>query len=176
MALRRRPGLHHRVRSLGIALLILSLAHAPMPQADFHNVRHHDAPGQVCEHHDHLLRWHPDASQADDVAVLHWHWLLPTSGPGESQRLGESIPKIHAHVDDWQGVTFDDGPQFVADAGSRPLVTAPAPMPLAFECAVVFRPLDLLRGLRAGPGPVHAFAATFTPHASMSSWLARWSC
>ena len=48
---------HHRAQTLGITLLILSLVHAPWPQADFHNVRHHDEPGQVCEHHDHLLRY-----------------------------------------------------------------------------------------------------------------------
>ena len=68
-------------RTLGISLLILSLVHTPLPQPDFHNIRHHDGPGEVCEHHDHLLRWHPGAGVARDVAVLHWHWFLPAD-PG----------------------------------------------------------------------------------------------
>src|SRR3954452_18321557 len=68
-------------RSLGIVFLILSLVHAPLPQPDFHNIRHHDGPGEVCDHHDHLLRWHPGAGVARDVAILHWHWFLPTSEP-----------------------------------------------------------------------------------------------
>ena len=50
----------HRVtRGLGILFVILSLVHAPLPEPDFHNIRHHDRPGEVCDHHDHLLRWHP---------------------------------------------------------------------------------------------------------------------
>ena len=173
---RRKGGLRHRARVLGIGLLILGLAHAPMPQADFHNVRHHDQAGQVCELHDHLLRWHPDAGLAEDVAVLHWHWMLPASGPGDAEKLGESAPKIHAHVDDWQGITVDDGPVFVAAAEMRPL-GPPAASPMsAFDVVPPLVPLDD-RGPRAGPEPpVRAFGSTLTTHASLSCWLARWSC
>lgn len=174
MTSRRKPA-HQRLRILGIGLLILGLAHAPMPQADFHNVRHHHDAGQVCELHDHLLRWHPDAGQAEDVAILHWHWLLPTSGPVESPGLGENGPRIHAHVDDWQGITFDDGLSVVADVGSRPLVTPNLSTVWSFDLEVPPLPLDH-RGLRAGPVPVRAYAATLTPHASLACWLARWSC
>ena len=38
------------------------------------------ASGEICPHHDHLLRWHPTAGQADDVAVVHWHWIIPQTG------------------------------------------------------------------------------------------------
>ena len=64
-------------RDAGIGLLILSLVHVPLPQADYHNIRHHDAPGEICGYHDHLLRWHPSADLNDDVTMLHWHWFVP---------------------------------------------------------------------------------------------------
>ena len=48
-----------RPEILGIGFLILSAIHIPLPQADYHNIRHHDAPGEICLYHDHLLRWHP---------------------------------------------------------------------------------------------------------------------
>ena len=73
----RRLARHGSGCRLGIILLILSMVHTPLPQPDFHNIRHHDGQGEVCEHHDHLLRWHPGATVASDVAVLHWHWFLP---------------------------------------------------------------------------------------------------
>src|SRR3954470_22387241 len=87
-----------------IALAILSLVHAPLPQPDFHTIRHHDAPGEVCPKHDHLLRWHHDAGSSSDVAVLHWHWFLPTtSGEADSPPLGSgSGLALHAHLPDWQ--------------------------------------------------------------------------
>ncbi len=173
MPIRRRLR-HHRARTLGIALLILSLFHAPWPQADFHNVRHQDAPGQVCEHHDHLLRWHPDAGQAKDVAILHWHWFLPSSGPVEPGHAGTG-PALHAHVDGWDAATPDAGPVVVPDGSSRPL-GPPAPGPLlAGEAAPFALPGDGI-GLRPEPGPVHAFGATFAPRASLASWLQRWTC
>jgi hypothetical protein len=63
-------------------MLILSTIRVPLPQADYHNVRHHDAPGEVCVYHDHLLRWHPSADSAADVTMLHWHWVAPLVEPG----------------------------------------------------------------------------------------------
>src|SRR5436190_2129737 len=94
-------------RSLGITLLIFSLVHTPLPQADFHNIRHHDAPGEVCEHHDHLLRWHPGAGSAEDVAILHWHWFLPLPGDSASSGGGAG-PALHAHVADVLATNWDD--------------------------------------------------------------------
>lgn len=101
--------------------LILSLAHTPLPQPDFHNIRHHDAPGEICEHHDHLLRWHPSAGAAQDVAKLHWHWFLPTDA-GTDSVPPEHGPALHAHVADWFASSWDDGPRIVPDTHSQPLV------------------------------------------------------
>ncbi len=175
MLTHRWPG-HPRARALGISLLILSLAHAPLPRADFHNVRHHDAPGEVCEFHDHLLRWHPDAGQADDVALLHWHWVLPPSpaGPGHS---GEGTgPILHAHADGWEAVAPEAGPAVVPDSTSRwAAVAAPPRGAPDFDPAILAHPVDRV-ARRDGAGPVHAFAATFAPRASLSSWLQRWTC
>ena len=173
---RRKAGLHHRIRVLGVGLLILGLVHAPMPQADFHNVSHQDGPGQVCELHDHLLRWHPDAGTAEDVAVLHWHWLLPTMNPVQGDKLGENVPKIHAHVDDWQGIQVDDGPNYFASSAARSIDPPPSSPLTAFDLAAISLPSDH-RGLRAGPEPpVRAFGSTLTTHESLSCWLSRWSC
>ncbi|MHC5543170.1 hypothetical protein ACYOEI_33525, partial [Singulisphaera rosea] len=103
----RSPAQPRDGRRLGIILLIFSLVHTPLPEPDFHNIRHKDAPGEVCEHHDHLLRWHPNASLADDVAVLHWHWFLPQSERSNSG--APDGPALHAHVSDDFASTLDDG-------------------------------------------------------------------
>jgi hypothetical protein len=168
-----RWGRHHRARALGISFLILSLVHAPWPQADFHNVRHHDEPGQVCEHHDHLLRWHPDAGQAEDVAVLHWHWFLPTSAPADPGHSGDR-PVIHAFVGGWDAPSPEAGPSAVPDRSSRPLDLAP-PRPLPVGEASFQIALDR-PGLREGLGLVRTFGATFAPRISLASRLQRWSC
>ncbi len=70
----------YRLRLAGIAWLALSLIHTPLPWPDFHNVRHHDGPGEVCANHEHLLQWHPGATRAEDVALFHWHWFVPLEG------------------------------------------------------------------------------------------------
>ena len=76
----------HRASALGVGLLILSLVHVPLPQADYHNIRHHDKPGEICGYHDHLLRWHPSADVDDDVTMLHWHWFVPIVEFGDHHR------------------------------------------------------------------------------------------
>jgi hypothetical protein len=98
---------------LGIGMLILSVIHVPLPQADFHNIRHHDGPGQICIHHDHLLRWHPLAESNEDVALLHWHWFVPAIELGNPNQQSDddnhrpgSGPALHAHVGD--GLQPDD--------------------------------------------------------------------
>jgi len=175
MSKRRRPR-HHRARVLGIALLILGLAHAPLPRADFHNVRHHDAPGEVCEHHDHLLRWHPDAGQAEDVAILHWHWLLPSSDPAEAGHSGTGLA-LHAYVaGDGEATSPESGPVVAPETASRLVAPAPPALLLSFDAAIPAHPVDGI-GLRDGPRPaVRAFGATFAPRVSFSAWLQRWSC
>ena len=90
-----------------IGIVILSVIHIPLPQADYHNVRHHDGPGEVCVHHDHLLRWHPRAHVNADLTLLHWHWFLPMLEPGDPHQRSDddhhrpgSGPALHAHVGD----------------------------------------------------------------------------
>lgn len=94
--LRRDQNLFSRM--LGIILLIPGLLQVPLPEADFHVVRHHHDAGEVCPIHNHLLRWHPQAGEGEAVAVLHWHWLLPKTL--DSSALDESsakLPSLHAH-------------------------------------------------------------------------------
>ncbi|ODT98338.1 MAG: hypothetical protein ABS79_06070 [Planctomycetes bacterium SCN 63-9] len=87
-----KPGF---VRFFGISLLIASVIHIPLPQPDFHNVRHHDGPGEVCTYHEHLLRWHPTAKNSADASILHWHWVLPAyDGSGDDLNgLGDDHPR-----------------------------------------------------------------------------------
>ena len=112
----RRNGHCSGLRILGIGIVILSVIHVPLPQADYHNVRHHDGFGEVCDHHDHLLRWHPSADSDADLTLLHWHWFLPLLEPANPHKRSDddhhrpgSGPALHAHVgdglvpDDWRG-------------------------------------------------------------------------
>ena len=95
-----RPGNKH---ALGVVFLTFGLVHVPLPQADFHNIRHHDAPGELCVYHDHLLQWHPGAGSASDVAVLHWHWVLPSVDGSERDGMArpDGSTALHAHMPDW---------------------------------------------------------------------------
>jgi hypothetical protein len=167
---RQQRGFH----ALGIGLLILSLVHTPLPEPDFHNLRHHDGPGEVCEHHDHLLRWHPGAGVAQDVAVLHWHWFVPTSWPSDSVPTGDDGPALHAHIADWYASNWDCGPSFSPDTSGR-FASRPTVSPTAFA------PLAPLGTVLAddhapGPHPHLAFCATFAPRVSLATLLQRWIC
>lgn len=108
---RRRPASLF-ARLLGIALMLPGMLQVPLPQIDFHVIRHLHGNGEVCPKHDHLLRWHPQAGEGQDVAVLHWHWLLPHSDEAIPDAAGRSIPVLHAH----------DGDQDRPDPGSGPIV------------------------------------------------------
>jgi hypothetical protein len=171
--MRRWSDHHPRSRTVGIILLILSVVHAPWPQADFHNVRHHDQAGQVCEFHDHLLRWHPDAGQADDVAFLHWHWVLPSSDPIDKSHNGDG-PALHAHVGGWDTTSPEAGPVIAPDRSSR-LIDIPSPSLLMMAFAPFGLAVDR-PDLREGLGPIRTFGATFAPRISLESRLQRWSC
>ena len=168
----RRPATPRSVPSPGIILLILSLVHAPLPEPDFHNIRHHDRPGEVCEHHDHLLRWHPGAGVASDVAVLHWHWYLPAP-PGADSASPGSGQAVHAHVPAWAAV-WDSGPQVAPDTASR-LAPRPSPSPLDAPLAL---PALFVVAVPPDPGArtASAFGATFAPRVSLTSLLHRWTC
>ena len=167
----RRWGKQRGPRGVGVGLLILSLVHTPLPQPDFHNIRHHDAPGEVCEHHDHLLRWHPGAGQAQDVSLLHWHWFLPSSRPLDAPAPGTG-PAFHAHVPDWQVATCDYGPSLSPDTSSR-FAARPAPCPLDFASPILSVSSS---AAEQPPGPPLAFCATFAPRVSLASLLQRWVC
>ena len=123
--------------------------------------------------HDHLLRWHPDASQAEDVAVLHWHWFLPSDAPSDPAHSGNG-PAMHAFVGGWDAPSPEVGPVAVPDRSSRPLdVAPPRPLPIG---EVAFLIANDRPGVREGLRPVRTFGATFAPRISPSSLLQRWSC
>jgi hypothetical protein len=168
-----RADRQHGARCLGIGILILSLVHTPLPEPDYHNLRHHDAPGEVCEHHDHLLRWHPGAGAAQDVAVLHWHWYLP-SPAGDGSAAPTDGSALHAHVPDWQASPWDQGPSLspgnTSQSLTRPVSSSSTPSLWTF---VNTSPREV-RG--SGASPPIAFSATFAPQVSVAALLQRWDC
>jgi len=124
----RRLSAWRGLRSLGIGMLILSAIRVPLPQADYHNVRHHDAPGEICLYHDHLLRWHPSAASAKDVSLLHWHWFVPMVEPGAPQSGDDddraaprSGPALHACLGDWPEPDWTGSPVIRPEGRGRPL-------------------------------------------------------
>ena len=148
---------HPGTRWTGIGLLILGMLHVPLPQPDYHNVRHHDAPGEVCGYHDHLLRWHPDAAQGGDFAILHWHWFLPDSGPVDA---GDGAA-IHAHVVGWDAPTVEAGPPVMTREAGR-FLDVPA-MPLGQLIAILPVVDDRTTLGETGRPGVHAFGAALRP-------------
>jgi hypothetical protein len=143
-------------------MLILSTIRVPLPQADYHNIRHHDAPGEVCAYHDHLLRWHPSADSAADVTMLHWHWVAPLVEPGagrpgspDEPRAPGSGPALHAYLGDWPAPDWTGTSLVQPDARGRLI--------------------DLLALGLSGPGLPHASdrAAELDPGAHLASaWIA----
>ncbi len=119
-----RRGFWRRAADLGIGILILSLVHVPLPQADYHNIRHHDATGEICVYHDHLLRWHPSAALDDDVTMLHWHWFVPVVEFGDHHQRHDDEhhgpgPSLHAHVGDWPAPDWHGDPVVGSDSRGR---------------------------------------------------------
>jgi hypothetical protein len=169
----RRPAENRGSRRLGITLLIFGLVHIPLPEPDFHNIRHHDGPGEVCEHHDHLLRWHPGAGSAADVAVLHWHWFLPQPGGTEPIRQ-DGQPALHAHIADWFASGWSEAPRLLPDHSSRLLARLIAPVPSAVLSIIPASPSSL--GSEGGMPRAQGFCATFAPRAPLNSLLQRWVC
>jgi hypothetical protein len=113
-------------RVLGISFVILGVIHVPLPQADFHNIRHHDGPGEVCVYHNHLLRWHPLADSNADVSTLHWHWFVPLVEPGDHRQSPNdertnpaSGPALHAYFGDWPEPDWPNEPVIRPDTRGR---------------------------------------------------------
>ena len=155
-----------------MTLLALAFLHAPMPQPDFHNIRHHHAPGQTCEYHDHLLRWHKDAGLAEDVAVLHWHWVHPYSIPSEPASDGLSV---HGHGDDWVA-TCDDGPSVAPDTSSARNVARSLSTCWSTLSSILPPPASTPDpGGRLCAGDASP-CASLAPCASRLSVLQRWTC
>jgi hypothetical protein len=126
----RRPSNHLAFRLFGIILLIPGLLRIPLPQVDYHNIRHHHAVGETCPYHDHLLRWHPTAARDSDVAMLHWHWLIPqssesdNSSPSGEDQPAPSGPAMHANLLDCLEPEWTSGPLIRPDGRARSLIVS----------------------------------------------------
>jgi hypothetical protein len=169
------------LRIAGIGILILSTIRVPLPQADYHNIRHHDAPGEVCGYHDHLLRWHPSADSATDVAMLHWHWFAPLVEPGagrpgssDEPRAPGSGPSLHAHLGDWPAPDWTGSPLVRPDVRGRFVdllslgLTGPSPLHASSRIADIDPGPYLLSGWTDG--------GAAGPRAGILSLIPRWNC
>ncbi|WZO98324.1 hypothetical protein EP7_005384 [Isosphaeraceae bacterium EP7] len=164
-----------RLGWLATTMVVLGILRTPFPEADFHNIRHHDTPGEVCAMHDHLLRWHPEAGVADDVAVLHWHWLNPANAlPGGPV---DSTPALHANIPDQPGTVPDPLPQIALDESSSSpaagrLVTldpiGPGLTPFLLDAFSFWHPPSM--------APVGSHPRAPRPAASPLALLQRWTC
>jgi hypothetical protein len=177
----RRRTERRGLRILGIGMLILSTIRVPLPQADYHNIRHHDGPGEVCLYHDHLLRWHPSADFAADVAMLHWHWVAPLVEPGAGRPGGDpehrapgSGPALHAHVGDWPEPDWTGTPLVRPDTRGRLLDLLTLGLTGSSALAAIARVAD------TDPGAHHLFGwpsdGAAGPRASIFRLSSRWNC
>lgn len=177
----RRQERRRGLRFLGIGILILSSIRVPLPQADYHNVRHHDAPGEVCVYHDHLLRWHPSADSAADVAMLHWHWFAPIVEPGADRRGSSDEPRapgsgpaLHAHLGDWPAPDWTGTAMVRPDARGRFLDL----LTLGQDGTGSLHPSDRIAHIDPG---LHILNAWLTdgatgPRGEILRLLPRWNC
>jgi hypothetical protein len=177
----RRRETWHPGRVLGISLLILSAVHVPLPQADYHNIRHHDSPGEICVYHDHLLRWHPSAASDDDVTMLHWHWFVPLLVPGDRQQQTDdeqhhpgSGPALHAHLGDWPEPDWRGEPTIRPDSRGRLLEHLTLGLSSTGLCA----PSAQLAPIDPDPGSLSARPPGDPTglRASRSALFQRWNC
>jgi hypothetical protein len=176
----RRNGHRPGLRVLGIGIVILSVIHVPLPQADYHNVRHHDGYGEVCVHHDHLLRWHPSADSNADLTLLHWHWFLPLLEPANPHQRSDddhhrpgSGPALHAHVGD--GLVPDEwrGESLIQESGAWKVIDQ---LTLNVSSMSADRPsgglgMDTPAGVLAGRASPAVFA-----RAQRAAIFQRWNC
>jgi hypothetical protein len=164
---------------VGIVILILSVVHVPLPQADYHNIRHHDAPGEICGYHDHLLRWHPSANLDDDVAMLHWHWFVPIVEFGDHHQSSDDEhhgpgPSVHAQLGDWPAPDWQDEPVVGPDARGRildHLVLGQSDVSMGYLSAEL-APFDP----HSGPFASFAYLPPGAMRAPQSALSQRWNC
>lgn len=158
-----------------IALIVLALSHAPLPVADFHTIAHHDAPGEVCELHDHLLRWHPDAGNSESVAVLHWHWLSPLDFPWQTA-ASDRFPAIHAHAGEAAIANWNADLSIVPE----PSEAARIDLSIRHQLVFVISACDLIGAgeePRAGPPAApQAYSATFGESGRLIKLLHHFTC
>lgn len=162
-------------RLVTIVATVLALVRVPFPQLDYHNIRHNDGPGEVCTYHDHLLRWHPQAGNTQEVTVLHWHWFTPADA-GESlpnSPLDRNGPAWHAHVPVPEGLAGDDVVSVVSGHEPQLLARGVATLPVA---EFVLPPPRSIGLGRDGLARLHGFAATFAPSTARIALLNRWNC
>ncbi len=158
-------------------MLIASVVRVPLPQADYHNIRHHDAPGEICAFHDHLLKWHPSAAFDADVALLHWHWFVPlaeSDDPNHQNGDDRQGPFVHAHFSDWPEPDWLDRPVISPDLRGR-FAGDLAIRLAATDCAFLasqFVPTG------SGPRSISVFSdcAGYGLRAGRIAHLERWNC
>lgn len=168
--MRVRRTTHRRgTRSSWIALLILGLLPIPLPQIDFHNIRHHDGSGEFCEFHDHLLVWHPDAGVSEDVAVWHCHWLLAGLNLADMEPVGDG-PAAHAHIPHSPPAACGHSPRFTAAAGSVSVGWFASCSPALLGTSFLFE--DFAPAPTPSPPPNSLPA----PHVSLTLLLRRLAC
>jgi hypothetical protein len=152
--------------------------HVPLPQADYHNIRHHDAPNEVCLYHDHLLRWHPSAHSDDDVALLHWHWFLPLvdrdqRADDESQDAG-SHARLHAQFGDWPEPDWRGEPVIRPDSRGRLLEQITLRLSVASSTCLSGQLSPL--GVESGCFFSHDLSAADGARAARIALIQRWNC
>jgi len=167
---RRKNRLAHLI---GALLLIPGLLQTPLPQADFHIIRHRHGSGEVCTQHDHLLRWHPQAGEGEDVAVLHWHWLPPrTLAPSTLDDEGRNIPALHAHDSDI-GPLEPSSSSLVLTRDDRGRDEPVIGVVLDWAAAIGNGPIQILKPPRPSSVPT---ALDGVSAAGARAVLARWNC
>lgn len=161
------------LRRFGVTLVILSLAHVPLPLADFHVIAHADGEGQICPLHNHLLKWHA-ATKASASPVLHFHWAFLTRPVPPSDADG---PAVHADAPD----PFDF--ELIGD-GATARVKTPICSASGCDWSVILTALQAPTAVignsplpRSESAPIwRNFAASFPPHLFTTCRLQRWVC
>jgi len=152
-----------------------------LPQADYHNVRHHDAPGEICGYHDHLLRWHPSADLDDDVTMLHWHWFVPIvefgdhhQRPDDDHHRTGSGPAVHAQLGDWPAPDWRGDP--VVRPESRARLVDHLALGLSDGSQLHSADQPILVGPNRARFSAHDRNGTGGLRASRTALLQRWNC